>query len=72
MNNNELKKMEYPLCPKCKNKTLGVYARGKLEINTKLVFERLGEFCFCPKCDKMFKIELKYREINHNENNTRR
>ena len=65
MNNNLLKKMEYPSCPKCKSKTLGVYARGRLKADTKLVFERLGEFCFCPKCDKMFKIELNYQEIKH-------
>lgn len=65
MNNDFLKKLEYPPCPKCKEKTLGVYVRGRLRSNTKLIFERIGEFCFCPRCDKMFKLTLKYQEVKN-------
>ncbi len=48
---------EYPLCNKCENKTFGIYCRGKINQNVKTVFERLEEYCFCPYCSKILKIE---------------
>ena len=42
MKDDFLKRVKYPPCPKCKDKTLGVYVRGKLRGDTKLIFERIS------------------------------
>ncbi len=55
--------MEYPKCPSCNKKTFGVYCRGQITKTTKVIFERLEEYCFCPFCNKIFKIKLCSEEI---------
>lgn len=53
----------YPICPKCKKNTFGIYCRGKLNEKTKMIFERLEEYLFCPYCDKIFKRKILMEDI---------